>query len=354
MAQIRQLILTSTDPIASMNGVTSSGGRLNANKVLRNGDAAPPSRVTSLAIADTGSTCLALAWTAPGDDSTAGTATRYDLRTSASPIDSINFASATPIVLPSPQTGGATEIAQIAGLAFSTRYHFALRAFDDFGNAGPVSNDAAATTLGIPRVSLAPQSIKVLLVPEASVVDTVLFVSNIGQGRLDFTVSPSTPTAWLTVTPDSGRIHAPNAVRVGLHVDATGLTGAGYDATLQVVGNDPLEPIASVPLHLLRDVSAVDDALPASFHFRILSPRPGTRRVALELSMPRSGPADVSLFDVRGRRVARLARGTLSAGTHTLHWDGTDEDGRRIVSGVYFARARTREGASSLRVVIVE
>jgi subtilisin family serine protease len=63
--QLRRLILTSTDPIASMNGVTTSGGRLDAYKVLVNSGALVPSRVTDLAIADTGWTALGLSWTAP-------------------------------------------------------------------------------------------------------------------------------------------------------------------------------------------------------------------------------------------------------------------------------------------------
>ena len=63
---------------------------------------------------------------------------------------------------------------------------------------------------------------------------------------------------------------------------------------------------------------------------------------------------DVSLFDVHGRRVARLSQGTLPAGVHPLRWNGTDENGARVGSGIYFARAWTRDGVRTLRVVIIE
>jgi flagellar hook assembly protein FlgD len=105
---------------------------------------------------------------------------------------------------------------------------------------------------------------------------------------------------------------------------------------------------------IVNELTAVGDVPPVPFAFRALTASPGPRRVTLELSLPNSGPVDVSLFNVHGRRVARLLQGTLAAGVHPLHWDGTDERGARVGSGIYFARARTQEGTSSLRIVIIE
>jgi hypothetical protein len=351
-AQIKQLILASTDPIASMSGTTSTGGRLNAYKVLLNGDGTPPSRVTNLAVADTGSTSIGLAWTAPGDDGAVGTAASYDLRMSASPIDSINFAAAAPVAVASPHAGGTAEVAQVSGLAFGTPYHFALRAIDDFGYKGPVSNDVSVTTLGIPALALSPASLMLVVVP-GTVTDTALVVSNIGQGRLDFCVTNPSAAPWLTATPDSGSVPAGASTRVGLHVDATALAYGAYDTTLPITSNDPNTPTAS--MHLVVNVlTGVAEAYPAVFRFQIRSRSPGPHSMTFALSLPASGPVDVSIFDVHGRRITRLAHGTLPAGVHPFHWDGADETGERVGSGVYFARARTGREESTERIVILE
>ena len=90
------------------------------------------------------------------------------------------------------------------------------------------------------------------------------------------------------------------------------------------------------------------------FGLRAVSRMPGPSRVSLELSLPRSGPVDVSIFDVQGRRVAGLLQGALTPGVHPVRWNGTDENGARVGSGVYFARARTRDGVASRRIVIIE
>jgi flagellar hook assembly protein FlgD len=46
----------------------------------------------------------------------------------------------------------------------------------------------------------------------------------------------------------------------------------------------------------------------------------------------------LSVFDVAGRRVRTLVDGWMRAGPHSSRWDGRDDGGRAVASGVYFAR----------------
>ena len=351
--QIRQLVLGSTDPVASMAGITSTGGRLNAYLTLMNGDAVPPSGVADLRVVDTGSTAVRFAWTATGDDSTAGTATRYDLRTSSSPIDASNFALATADTLPPPQAAGAAESFELAGLTCNTTVYAAIRAIDDFGNPGPISNLAVTTTLGIPvaRIDAVPSR---HFLPPGGSADHVLVLHNTGAGRLDVSVAPSAGGSWLGATPASGRVLAGDSMLVTVHLDAAGLATGEYAGNLEIASNDPVAPLTLLADTLVvSDVLGVGPALPARFDLRLVSANPGARAISLQLVLPAAGPADVSIFDVRGRRVRRLAAGSLPAGVHPLRWDGADESGVRVAAGVYFVRATTAGGSLRRRVTIV-
>lgn len=99
--------------------------------------------------AQVGETTVTLHWTAPGDDSLTGRATRYDLRWASSPITTSQaFSLATPVTsVPSPQIAGTDESATATGLTPATTYWFALRTFDEVGNASVLSNAATAITL---------------------------------------------------------------------------------------------------------------------------------------------------------------------------------------------------------------
>ena len=72
-------------------------------------------------------------------------------------------------------------------------------------------------------------------------------------------------------------------------------------------------------------------------------------------SAPGGGPAlaEVMLYDVRGRRVRTLTRGDYSAGMQSLIWDGRDESGRSVASGIYFLRVSTGGQSQTLKVAVL-
>lgn len=83
-----------------------------------------------------------VAWTAPGDDGAIGKATRYELRFGQTPIlDAAGFAAATAVAgLPVPKTAGVGEAVVVGGLTGGVTYYFALKAYDEIGNASNLSN----------------------------------------------------------------------------------------------------------------------------------------------------------------------------------------------------------------------
>jgi flagellar hook assembly protein FlgD len=44
------------------------------------------------------------------------------------------------------------------------------------------------------------------------------------------------------------------------------------------------------------------------------------------------------IYDVNGRRIKSLLDRRLDAGEHMIQWDGTDDHGELVASGVYFCR----------------
>lgn len=68
----------------------------------------------------------------------------------------------------------------------------------------------------------------------------------------------------------------------------------------------------------------------------------------VEFELGRTGSIELSAFDLAGRRVARLARGTYSAGPHRLDWDA-----RGLPAGVYFLYLQQGGRADSRRVLLL-
>ncbi len=57
-----------------------------------------------------------------------------------------------------------------------------------------------------------------------------------------------------------------------------------------------------------------------------------------ELSQPTAADVDLSIFNLAGQRVAMLVDDVREAGTYTIRWDGRDDKGRELASGVDLGR----------------
>ena len=142
-----------------------------------------------LAAVDIASNRIGLQWTAPGDDGYVGTPSSYDLRWSLAPIvDETGWDAATQVSgEPDPGIAGTVETMQVTGLDVLTTYHFAVRAKDEYGNMGGLSNPASATTLDAPTIAVSPASLSATLETGGQATET-LTVTNTGQGVLDFSI----------------------------------------------------------------------------------------------------------------------------------------------------------------------
>jgi hypothetical protein len=86
----------------------------------------------------------------------------------------------------------------------------------------------------------------------------------------------------------------------------------------------------------------------------ILSSSPNPFQAArIDYSVVRAGEAGVEVVDARGRVVAHLARGLHAAGSHFVHWDGRDDAGASLPSGVYFAQLVTPDGVRTLKLTLI-
>ncbi len=146
--QVKDRLMSSAEPVPSMQGITVTGGRLNVAAAFEN-DTIPPAAVTDLAVVNTGAFSLTLGWGATGDDGMTGKASSYDLRHSTAPIDESNFNSATSVIVPVTGPAGTVETFTVQGLEPQTHYFFALKVRDNVGNLSPVSNAAEATTKSV-------------------------------------------------------------------------------------------------------------------------------------------------------------------------------------------------------------
>ena len=82
-------------------------------------------------------------------------------------------------------------------------------------------------------------------------------------------------------------------------------------------------------------------------------PNPFNSETAISWFLLRPGAARVEVFALTGQRVAVLQQGSEKAGRHRVHWDGRDDDGRPLASGVYLYRLVTSEAVLTRKLTLL-
>lgn len=83
------------------------------------------------------------------------------------------------------------------------------------------------------------------------------------------------------------------------------------------------------------------------------APNPFNPRTTLSFSLAAGGPVRLAIHDVAGRLVRELATGALPAGLHEAAWDGCDDLGLPLASGVYLARLQVGASVGVARLVLL-
>ncbi|MBM4130105.1 hypothetical protein FJ250_03625 [bacterium] len=85
-----------------------------------------------------------------------------------------------------------------------------------------------------------------------------------------------------------------------------------------------------------------------------VTPNPFNPATRLAWGQEQPGAVDLAVFDLRGRRLRSLAAGWQGAGSHAVSWDGRDDAGRALPSGVYVARLSVGPASSTVKVILAK
>lgn len=83
-------------------------------------------------------------------------------------------------------------------------------------------------------------------------------------------------------------------------------------------------------------------------------PNPFNPSCTLSFQLDKSGRADLAIYNAKGQKVRSLHSGNLSAGDNQILWDGKDDGGKNLASGLYFARLSTDRGSVTRKLLLIK
>jgi enterochelin esterase-like enzyme len=126
------------------------------------------------------------------------------------------------------------------------------------------------------------------------------------------------------------------------------LTGTFYVDDLRLVASAPPPP--PPPTAVLEDHTA---SLPQRFALEQNYPNPFNSETVIRFALPASEKVELALYNLAGQKVATLAEGVREAGAYTLRWDGRDDSGRELGTGVYLYRLQAGEREEARKLLLL-
>jgi hypothetical protein len=191
-----------------------------------------------------------------------------------------------------------------------------------------------------------------------------------GKVRLEWEVKPfGTPFDGTGIQIgqiyDSGPPDPDTGSRVLVNEFAYGLTGeSNYHWRARIASVNPYFPRSpwfSPPGASELDVrtgdpaTGLDDSASQVTNMQLDSyPNPFHTQTTVRYALPAAAEVQITVHDLQGRLVRKLVEVHKDAGIHHVIWDGRDDNGKKIASGVYWATVRSEGEEKSLKILLTE
>jgi hypothetical protein len=114
-----------------------------------------------------------------------------------------------------------------------------------------------------------------------------------------------------------------------------------------------------VVLESLDDSTAIvtaeqDDALPETFALAQNYPNPFNPATTIQYQLAQPAWVELAVFDAAGQKIRVLARAQQGPGRFAVRWDGRDDQGRPLASGVYLYRLRAGAYQETRRLTLLK
>jgi hypothetical protein len=115
---------------------------------------------------------------------------------------------------------------------------------------------------------------------------------------------------------------------------------------------------AKKEMYMDKDVTPLDledsESTPQHFSLSQNYPNPFNPQTSIKYALPQDAHVCLSVYNILGQKVKTLVHENQSAGVRTVCWDGTDDKGNQVASGIYFYRIDADHFSEAKKMMLVK
>jgi ankyrin repeat protein len=130
------------------------------------------------------------------------------------------------------------------------------------------------------------------------------------------------------------------------------------DTDLDIAGLNVLSDNVFILLNRTIIVNVEDeediDQLPKQFSLSQNYPNPFNQSTKIEFALVNSGFVSLEIYDILGRKVRTLVSENLTPGYKSVLWNGKDNSGKEVASGIYFYQIKIGDFSEAKKLVLLK
>ncbi len=190
--------------------------------------------------------------------------------------------------------------------------------------------------------------------------EEILTLSNIGYSDLNcelVIIDSSQFAGWLSIDQDSFIIQPNGSEEIIISFDPDGLETGQYSAEIVINNNDPMQEELIIPITMTLNYTNADDDLIVTASKLIGNyPNPfnPSTTISFELATENIENTRVEIYNLKGQKIRQLINGQLAAGQHSVEWNGKDDSGKPVSSGIYFYKLKNGRYSSTKKMILLK
>ncbi len=183
--------------------------------------------------------------------------------------------------------------------------------------------------------------------------DGMVLAINTGDGANNNTSPDEIITSGNSVTAMTYFTGQDAAIRAAYGDGRTFFSAFGFEGVATAGQRDDM--MASVLSWIIARFTPVQNEIPSQLVSKpFVIPNPFNPRTSLKFEVGGSEAvhSEVVIYDLRGRKIRGLHSGLLAPGPQTMVWDGRDDGGRNLASGVFLARVLVGREAQTVKMTL--
>ena len=106
--------------------------------------------------------------------------------------------------------------------------------------------------------------------------------------------------------------------------------------------------------HVARTNSSDVKVIPGEFALHQNFPNPFNPSTEIRFDLPEEGMVELAVYNLMGQRIRSLSSKTMEPGFHAVGWDGTNDWGSQVSTGMYFYSIRAKSFQSTKKMLFLK